>query len=102
LKQEGKLYRDRRDRGDIVGEMWAIDERIRIVARSLPGRVQGKKKRKEKKWGCVRGGCADEEMNKQITYAGTCARVHTYTHTHTHTHTHITCCRLHTHSVVVQ
>lgn len=40
LKEEGKLFRDKHDRGDITGEMWAIDERVRIVARSLPGRCR--------------------------------------------------------------
>jgi hypothetical protein len=35
LKEEGRLFRDKHDRGDIKGEMWAIDERVRIVTRSF-------------------------------------------------------------------
>jgi hypothetical protein len=35
-----RSYRDKHDRGDIKGGMWAIDERIRIVARAMPAEAR--------------------------------------------------------------
>jgi len=47
LKEEGRLFRDKHDRGDIKGEMWAIDERLRIVTRSWPKEACSPKLMKE-------------------------------------------------------